>query len=139
MPVSFRILRDRGLVYVRYWGFAGAEESKRAFAAYMQHPDCRPGQRHLVDMSDITESDMDFTNLMALQALKADLFVGRPEQTLLVYLAPNEAARRMARTVLRSWESFDHVSARVAETEAQALALLGEPERQIADLLADAG
>lgn len=37
MAVTFRILPDRGLVYVRYADFAGLEESFRLFAAYTQH------------------------------------------------------------------------------------------------------
>lgn len=139
MPVAFRILRDRGLVYVRYQGHAGAAESMRAFAAYMAHPDCRPGQKHLVDLAGVTSFDEDFTAIMALQALKTEQFVNQPVETLLAYHAPGPAARQMARFVLRSWEGSDHVVARVLDTEAQALAFLGQPETRISDLLAVAG
>jgi len=137
MPVSFRILPDRGLVYVRYSGIAGARESQLAFAQYMQHPDCRPGQKHLVDLSDVIGFENDYGRLMELQALKAEHFVGQPVETLLAYFAPGVAAQQMAAFVLRSWQGRDEIVARVLLTEAETLTFLGLPERSIGALLED--
>jgi hypothetical protein len=137
MSLSFRILPDRGLVYVRYFGHVMIADSMTAFADYMRHPDSRPGQKHLVDLSAVTGFEKDFTRILELQALKTEHFVGQPMETLLAYYAPSAEAQQMAALVLRSWEGTDHIVARVLLTEAETLAVLGLSETRIDDLLAD--
>ncbi|WP_420012026.1 hypothetical protein [Tateyamaria sp.] len=53
MPVSFNILAERGLVVVRYDGFAAISDTLGASKAYVAHPDYAPGQKQLVDLSSI--------------------------------------------------------------------------------------
>ena len=125
MSVSFRILTDLGVVHVRYRGRVVIRETIAAFTDYMNHPDCRPGQKQLVDLSGVTGFDNDFASILEMQAIKADHFVGQPVETLLAYYAPSRLARRIASFVLRSWEGSDHLVARVLDTEAEALAFLG--------------
>lgn len=137
MPVSFHILAARGLVYIRYSGTLVAAEGLAAFRDYMQHPDCRPGQKHLVDLSRVTGIAADIPALLHLQAVKADQFLGPVPETLITYFAPNEVTRRAANMILRSWDGVDHVVARVLSDEEQIMAVLGQPERRIADLLAE--
>lgn len=139
MAVSFRILPDRGLVYIRYDGSLNATEGMVAFRDYMAHPDCRPGQKHLVDLSRVTTVERDYAVILQLQATKADHFLGPATETLIVYFAPTPVPRQAAGIILRSWDGVDHVIARVLDDEAQALAVLGQPERRIADLIAETG
>ncbi|MBP9182340.1 MAG: hypothetical protein KBF78_04340 [Fuscovulum sp.] len=139
MPVTFQILRDRGTVYVRYDGQARIAETIEAFAAYTTDPDCRPGQRQLVDLSGLTGVETDYLSLMQMQAIKADHFGREGQQTLIAYFAPSRKGQDLALAVLRSWDGVDRVAARMFEDEAAALAFLGLPERRIADLLETAG
>lgn len=139
MPVRFHVLPGRGLVYIRYEGHARAAESLAAFAEYMRHPDCRPGQKQLVDLGGVTSFDRDFAKLLELQARKADVFVAEGVQSLIVYHAPDELTFSMARLIERSWEPFPGVVALVQQNEADSLALLGQPEQSFADLLQSAG
>lgn len=136
MPVNFRILPDRGLVYVRYEGFAKLDDTFEAFAAYAQHPDRRPGQKQLVDLEQITGIEKDYTRIMAMQAVKAETFVEGGAQTLLVYYAPNEMSYGMARMIMQSWEPIRSVVPLIQQTEAGALELLGQRERSFAEMLA---
>ncbi|MDK3016415.1 hypothetical protein [Pseudodonghicola flavimaris] len=136
MSVSFRIFPDRGLVYVRYSGFARLDETLEAFARYAALPDTRPGQKQLVDLGSVTGFEQDFAKLMQVQAQKADVFAANGTQTLMVYYAPTPLARDFALLALRSWEPFDSMIALIQDDEAQALELLGQPERRFADLLA---
>lgn len=138
MPVTFHILPARGLVYVRYEGHALLEETMIAFGRYMQHPDARRGQKQLVDLSAVTGIERDYTKLMAVQARKADQFVGDGVQTLIVYLAPGRLALELAHMAVKSWDSFESVVPLVQEDEAQALSLLGQPETRVTDLLEQA-
>lgn len=139
MPVTFRILTARALVYVRYDGFARLQESFEAFGAYARHPDCRPGQRQFVDLTGVTGVERDFVKIMELQAVKADVFVSPGHQTLISYFAPSEPARTLAALAMRAWEGTNGVVARIFDTEEAALAFLGQAETRVADLLAAAG
>ncbi|EAR49517.1 hypothetical protein OG2516_03023 [Oceanicola granulosus HTCC2516] len=139
MSVDFSIFSRLGIVYVRYSGFAWLDDSFAAFARYAQHPDYRPGQRQLVDLSGVAGFENDYAKLLALQARKADNFTGHESQTLLVYYAPTRVAYDMAMLIRRSWEGVEGMVIRVAETERQVLELLGQPEESIADLMEKAG
>lgn len=139
MPVTFTILPERGLVFVRYTGFAWLDESFEAFGRYAAHPDFRPGQKQLVDLSGVTGVETDYVRLFALQARKADEFVGNGTQTLLVYYAPNPIAMELAESAVRSWEPSGAVIPLIQVDEHEALKLLGQPERSFDDLLQGAG
>ncbi|MEL6215861.1 MAG: hypothetical protein AAFQ99_09315 [Pseudomonadota bacterium] len=136
MAVEFRILKSHGLVYVRYDDVAIVEETFRVFGEYVQHPDFRPGQKQLVDLSGLTSVEHDFPKLFELQMRKAEAFVGRGTQTLLVYYAPTKMSLAMAQIAMRAWEGIDGVVPIVQQDEAQALALLGVRETCLNDLLA---
>lgn len=139
MSISFTILPRRGLVYVRYQGFVRHEDTAAALAAYSQHPDRAPGQKQFIDLSAVTGYDPDYAGLLKIQAQKADLFLEQGDQTVIVYYAPTRLTHQMASIVRRSWEGLDGIVMRTAETEAEALEILGQPERSLTDLLAGAG
>lgn len=135
MPIDVRILAKRGLVYVRYVGYIRFPDTVKAFGAYMQHPDMQPGQKQLVDLSRVTDWDKDFTQLLKIQAQKADAFVGAGHETHFVYYAPTEHTQQLARVVLRSWEDVPGVIPLLSQTEADALHVLGQPEETIDAML----
>lgn len=138
MPATFQILPERNLVYARYEGTISLADAEQVFAAYLQHPDCAPGQLQLVDLAEATGWKADFLKVMRLQAAKAGAFLKGQSEALLVYHAPTELARGIAATICRSWKDVAGVVPVVAETEADALAFLGLPETRFADLLAPA-
>jgi hypothetical protein len=135
MPVSFKILSERGLVFVRYTGFADLDESFEVFGQYAAHPDFHPGQKQLLDLSGVTGVERDYVKLFAMQAHKADVFLGTGAQTLLVYYAPTPIAMDLAETILKSWEPSGAVIPLIQQDEQEALQLLGQPERSFEDLL----
>lgn len=135
MPVDYRILNRRGLVYVRYSGHVRFSETAQAFASYTRDPDMRPGQKQLIDLSRVTEWDRDFASLLKIQAAKADLFVAAGHETHFVYFAPTEHTQVMARMVLRSWDDVPGVIPLLQTTEADALHVLGQPEHSFEALL----
>lgn len=135
MPVSYRILKDQGLAYVRYEGVATLDETMAAFAEYAQDPECRPGLKQLVDLSALTDIKFDFPKLMQTQAQKADVFMAGAAETLIVYLAQSPMALSMARAIMRSWEPFPSVVPVVIEEETEALSILGLQQRSVSELL----
>lgn len=139
MPISYRILKGRGIVYVRYWDAALMSEGMECFARYAADPDARPTDRHLVDLSAVTSFDNDWTKLMAFMAQKTDQFSHSPAEVLLAYYAPTAVGQRLARMAVRAWEVVPMVAARVLENESEALEFLGVKDGSIATLLARAG
>jgi hypothetical protein len=139
MSVSYRIFPDLGLVYVRYQGFARVADTERAFAAYSVDPDCRLGQKQLVDLREVSGFERDYPKLMQLQARKAELFATQGVETLVVYLVSSAETRDMVRTALRAWDGIDGLVALMQTDEAEALHLLGQPEDTIRALLEKVG
>jgi len=138
MSVSYRILPNRGLVYIRYAGMMTLAEAEAALRAYAQDPAFRPGQMQLVDLSAVDGWERDFPRLMALQAQKAEVFFNQIHPTLLVSLAPTPQTQKVANVINRSWDGIDGVRYLTAQTEAEALALLGLPDESVGALLARA-
>jgi hypothetical protein len=136
MPIDFNILAARGLVYVRYWGFARLDESFEAFGRYAADPGFAPGQKQLVDLSAVSGFETDYPRLFLLQAEKAAVFLPSGTQTMIAYYAPTPVAFRLASLVRQSWEDIDTVVPTVLTREDEALGVLGQPERRFADLMA---
>jgi hypothetical protein len=127
MSLSYRILPDLGVVYVRYEGFARIADTAETFGRYMQDPDFRPGQRQLIDLARLTGYERDFLKFFELQAQKAEAFVSAP-QALFVYYAPTPLGQELVQLIRRSWEGTSIVVQVVQDDEAEALALLGVRE-----------
>lgn len=125
MSVRFNILPGHGLVYVRLEGDICASECLATFNEYAKHPECRPGQKQLIDFSRATGLDSDFVKLIELQARKADIFLSDGAQTLTVYYAPCRHTRELAKVMQRNWEAFPGVVTVIQDDEAAALSILG--------------
>lgn len=137
MPVSYRILPARGLVFVRFEGRITVDEAGAAFAAFTRDPDRGPVHKHLLDFSGVTGWTADFPGLMRLHAGQLDVLRDAHQEILYVYHAPEGPARPLARVLLPSWEEVPGVVALLQDTEAGALDLLGQPETSFAVLLQD--
>lgn len=135
MPVSFHILPDRALAYVRFEGLITVPEAGAAFAEYAAHPDMRPDQRHLLDLSRVTGWTKDFAALLELHAAQLDVLLEATHEILYVYYAPDDPARSLAQMAVRSWDEVPGVIATLQENEAGALNILGQPETTIDALL----
>ena len=138
MALTFRIFPERGLVVARYSGVARIDDTMRVFAEYAAHPDFAPGQKQLVDLTDVTAYEKDYVRIMEMQARKADHMNAPGAQSLVVYLAPTPAAQEMTALIMRSWEDVDAIVPVIQHTEAEALAILGQPETTLTALYAAA-
>mmetsp|Transcript_18094 Transcript_18094/g.27963 ORF Transcript_18094/g.27963 Transcript_18094/m.27963 type:complete len:145 (-) Transcript_18094:8034-8468(-) len=135
MPVRFHILPDRGLVVVRYSGFAAIDDTLRATKAYVGHPHYAAGQKQLIDLTPVTGFEKDYARFMMMQASKAGRFAHSGTQTLAVYVAPTPIAQELSTLFTKSWDDVDAVVPLVQYSEADALSMLGAPETSIDMLL----
>ncbi len=138
MSISYQIIPKYGVVYVRYQGQANFKDTMAAFSQYAQDPDFQPGQKQIVDFSEITGWDENYVELMKTQALKAEAFVGTQAQTLIVYYAPTDLSQKIAQLSLQSWDPFPFVVPIVQDTEKDTLAILGLPHDAMKSMLASA-
>ena len=136
MTVDFCILPERGLVVVRYSGHATIDDTLAATKAYLAHSDYAAGQKQLVDLTQITGFEKDYVRFMNMQAAKAERLAGAGVQSLAVYIAPTPISQDVSAMFIRSWADVDEVVALVQHSEAEALALLGQPEKSVEALLA---
>lgn len=135
MSINFRILPALGLVYVRYGRVAKVCDSQTAIQQYLAHPDFRPGQAHLLDLSNIEVIENDYIGLFQLQLTKIETFLRGETQVMIVYYAPHPTAYEVARLSQNSWQGIPGVVPIIQEDEVQALSLLGLPHLSIAELL----
>lgn len=135
MPVSYQILPQCGLAYLRLSGVIDPKEALSAFEDYLIHPDYAPGQKQLIDMSAMTDYKRDYTALMQVQARKAAAFVGGRTETLIVFHCPTQKSCELARLIERSWVDVPYVVLSLQPTEEHALAILGLREQSFDALL----
>ena len=140
MPGSYTILPERGLVYVRYEGYITLDEGQAMFAAYTRDPRSHPGQKQLVDLSRVTDWERDFIRLMKMQAQKAEVFLG-PEQSqfMMILYAPTPETQAVGRHFAASWQGVRGIVVSLQHDEADALAILGQPETSFSELLDKVG
>lgn len=135
MAVEFKILPERGLVVVICSGFVMIDDFVDATKIYLAHPDYAAGQKQLIDLTDLTGFEKDYVRFMKMQAEKAERLAGLGVQSIAVYVAPTPISRDVSAVFVRSWGDVDAVIPLVQHTEAEALALLGQPETTIEELL----
>ncbi len=135
MAASFRILSDRGIVYIRYSGFTTTEESLQMMQAYGRHADFRPGQSTLCDFRDVEDYDLDYVKIIEHQSEIADIVLPETVQVMLVLLADKPKGREIANLIQKSWAGVAAIVPVIVDTEDHALEVLGQPERRIADFL----
>jgi len=138
LGTTYRIFPDQGVVYVHFHGVIRVEESLALYQRYIQDPGFRPGQKQLVDFSEVEELILDVPKILEMQAFKAAQLACLSAQTMMGFYAPTEVGRMMAAMSIRSWDGFDHVASSVLVTEDEVLAFLGLKETRISDLLAKA-
>lgn len=124
MPAKLSVLPRYGVMYVSFFGHVKATEGVTAFEDYLAHPDFAPGQKHLIDFSQATGFEGDYTNLMALQARLIEAVMPN-QQVLFVYCAPTQLAEDMAHLSVTAWSNVKKVVIRVLKTEAEAMDVIG--------------
>lgn len=134
MAIHLKIVNAHDLIVMRWVGVIDDSHSADALQTYATHPDARPGQNILSDMTGITQGHFDLTKRLALQAsLDRVLSTGEKPRTF-VYYAPHKTAQRLASQYARLWDATPLIKAHVVDDEAKALQLLDLPTRNIGEL-----
>ncbi|MGH1424082.1 MAG: hypothetical protein ACRBBU_05100 [Pseudooceanicola sp.] len=137
MAVTYQILARRGVVYVRFEGKAVVAESFDALARLARDPEYRPDHSQLIDLTGVTDVELDYVELFKLHARKAEMFESNNGHMLVVYVAPTEVSLGLANLITRSWDGVKGLTNRIAQNEAEALDILGLPHGSIAMLIGE--
>lgn len=135
MAINFKIIPAKGLIYIRYSGLMGAQESREAMSAFMRHPSYRPGLKQLINLSEVTDWERDYTTFMKFQAEQLVLFEGTTMPVLMVCIAPTQMTQQVANMVLKSWDVVSDVVSVVVRHEDEALQVLGVGASTLAELV----
>jgi len=125
MSVGFHICPSHGLVYIRYTGCVRIDQSLEVLKSVWNHDHARPGQKQLIDFSEITSFERDYARLFEMQSEKAASFVAGEFETVLVYYVTSPIGTELAQISARIWEEIPGVATRIATRESEALEILG--------------
>lgn len=139
MPVHFQIFPHRGFVLARFTGHILLEDCLSSAQAYAAHPDANPHQNQVIDLSGMTGYERDFIKMMRTMAQLPDHLLKAGAEPMIIYIASTPVAQEVLGFVIRSFDGTMPAVVRVTESEEQALEILGQPERRLADIPARAG
>lgn len=139
MPVEYLISRDLDLVYARWWGRVDIDLVRANFMAYLSDRNYRPGRPELLDVSGVTEVDLDFQRVRLILRAVNDQVPGERVHTRTVLWAPDDAAFATGRMYQQLADYAGGISVEVYRDEAEALAALGLPHACIAELTRTGG
>ena len=87
-------------------------------------------------MTEVTGFEKDYVQFMGMQARLTERLIRSDLQSLVVYIAPTNISRELSALFVRSWIDVGTVVPLVQDSEADGLALLGQPEETLDVLLA---
>ena len=138
MPVHFHIFPDRNLVLARFSGHVLLKDCLSSAKDYSEDPRAHPHQRQLIDLGGVVSYERDLVQIMSTMAQLPDHLMKPGYDPMILYIAPHPVAQEIAGLILKSMEGMEAAIVRVYEEEAQALEVLGQPERSLSALLARA-
>ena len=116
MPADYRIDRAKGVVFSRAWGPVSKQEMRDYGRRLRADPDFRPELKQLWDLTAITRTSLDYTELTAL----AQTRTFAPDSRRAI-LAPHDLAFGMARMLQAVREKAGETNIRVFRTWPEAL------------------
>lgn len=119
-----------------YSGFITLAEAQAVVAAYAEHPASQRWMRQLCDLSAVTGVEHNFLEFLRMQAKFVEALMPIGRDLLVMFYAPTKGGQDLAHMARKSWAGLNSVIVLIQQTEAEALALLGQRETSIAELLA---
>ena len=125
MPSNLTIYPQHNLALVTHSGILTVEDVSGMFRSFEAHPDARPGLLILVDFTTLDHFDGDVMDFLKLQMFASEIFASALQEQIMCFYCPPGPNSRLARSIASAWEAVPGVEPRLAETEAQAISILG--------------
>ena len=127
MPVSIEVFVNPSLIFLTSTGVITDADSAVAFETYATHPNARPGQNLLNDLSALKESRIDYPKRMKLQSVMEPILAMGNQPRRYVMFAPTPRTRALAEGYRSFWDAVPQIDLTIAQNEASALAALDLP------------
>lgn len=134
MPSSLKIFARHNLAVVTHSGVLRPDEVSAVFDSFRTHPDARPGLLMLVDLRPLERFDADVIQFFKLQMSAAEIFTSHPQEMIMCFFCPPGPNSRLARAIIDAWEAVPTARPKLAETEEQAISILGLPVSRLSQI-----
>lgn len=135
MPINYVISLNLDLVYARWEGHVDFDQFVGNFQRYLKDDNYRAGRPELLDLSGITEMDINFSLVRTILRQVNDQSPEAKVQTLTVIYAPGETVFGMGRMYQTLAEMAGGIRVELFTQERPCLEALGLPYETFADLL----
>lgn len=125
MPLEYRILSERNVVYVRCWDYVDLDQSQASLSDYQKNPEYRIGLSQVLDLTGVTGFERNFAGIMKMQASQVEALTSSGETTYFIFVAPDALTRSMANAALKSWREIAPVVPLVLSSLQEAADVLG--------------
>lgn len=124
MPVTYRILPERGFILIRFHAVYGTSDGKAAITAVTADARYDRHQVHLIDLRDVTRFDATFADMQAMVRWKCNRFSDALDGSRSVIIAPGDIAFGMARMYQQIADGVLPMRIDVVRTHAEAHVML---------------
>lgn len=136
MAFSISVHKDLDLVFTRYRGFVDTQQLVEAQSAVRAHPDYTPSMTELTELSDVTDTDLDFKSILSHAWRMANHYNGTARRTHHYIVAATDLGFGMARMYEAVAETdLPNMTLLVFRSEREALQSMGREETSITALL----
>ena len=135
MSVSYTILPDLGLHYVRYWGHHQTLQTDTLIEDYRRDRLVRPGLRSILDFSRILSAELDISKRRKQMELLYGMFKDPAVDWCITYYCPTDVSRSLTDMQQKMWEARSDVDFLLATRIEPIATKLGLPVKAISDLV----
>lgn len=126
---------DLDLVYARCWGVIDFDQFRSTFATYLADRHYRAGRSELVDLSGVTQVDLDFHRVQVILRQVNEQVPGVVLNTRTVIWAPEDETYAIGRMYQQLADYAGGISVQIFRRESAALAAHDLPFSSMAELL----
>ena len=138
MGISYKYFPERFLMFIRLKGHVNQRDIFRYLSKFEKDAQWDRGCRELIDFSGLTDLDLSFEEMRAVRLRQETYYTSVREPVLCVIHAPEDTAFGMARMYQQLVSMTGDQVVQIANTEAEALSLLGQSETGFRELLTPA-
>jgi hypothetical protein len=135
LPIEYATSLELDLLYARWSERVDFEQFELNFVRYLQDEHYRPGRRELIDHSDITLFDINFSLVQSILRQVNEQSPGEVADTHTVIYSPKETVYGIGRMYQTLAEIAGGITVEIFQTEREVLDALGLPHASIKQLL----
>lgn len=135
MPIEYWVLRDANITYARWYDHIDTAEMRRNFEAYLKDPNYKAGRPELIDLREVSFSDVDIGGVSMLLNKANSQDFGQGPGTLTSILVTDESGYGHSRQYQSLADMRGGIQVHISDSEEDALGVLGRSEADLQGFL----